>query len=264
MADTAQLFADMERKYNLPAGYLNRTYQIESNSGQNLFNKQSGAAGPFQFIPKTAKEYGLSNPYDINASTEAAARLAANNRSALEASGIKDPSAAHLYLAHQQGATGAANLLNSDKSAGSVVGNNAVAWNGGKPDQTGNDFANGIINKFNTGYNTDQTGQAAPMPPPTEVGYSPGMTADSTPTAPGEGAAGGEAGGIVSAISGLLASVKDDDWRKAGAKMVPLAGGLLAAGAPRSSGNAPQMGQIHRPQVNPQLFAGLLRKPWDV
>jgi hypothetical protein len=99
---------------------------------------------------------------------------------------------------------------------------------------------------------------------PTQVGYSPGMTASSTPTAPGEGAAGGEAGGIVSAISGLLASVKDDDWRKAGAKMVPLAGGLLAAGAPRSSGNAPQMGQIHRPQANQQLFAGLLRKPWDV
>jgi len=40
--------------------------------------------------------------------------------------------------------------------------------------------------------------------------------------------------------------------------------GLMAAGAPRSSAPAPQMGQIHRPQMNPQLFAGLLRKPWDV
>lgn len=40
--------------------------------------------------------------------------------------------------------------------------------------------------------------------------------------------------------------------------------GLMAAGAPKSSGPPPQMGQIHRPQMNPQLFAGLLRKPWDV
>jgi hypothetical protein len=40
--------------------------------------------------------------------------------------------------------------------------------------------------------------------------------------------------------------------------------GLMAAGAPRSSAPAPQMGQIHRPQANPNLFAGLLRKPWDV
>jgi hypothetical protein len=40
--------------------------------------------------------------------------------------------------------------------------------------------------------------------------------------------------------------------------------GLMASGAPKSSAPAPQMGQIHRPQANPNLFAGLLRKPWDV
>ena len=40
--------------------------------------------------------------------------------------------------------------------------------------------------------------------------------------------------------------------------------GLMAAGAPKSPAPMPQMGQIHRPQMNPKLFAGLLRNPWDV
>jgi hypothetical protein len=40
--------------------------------------------------------------------------------------------------------------------------------------------------------------------------------------------------------------------------------GLMAAGAPKSAGVPAPMGQIHRPQMNQQLFAGLLRKPWDV
>ena len=259
MVDTTQLFSDMERKYNLPAGYLNRTYQIESNSGQNLFNKKSGAAGPFQFIPSTAKAYGLSDPYDITASAEAAARLAADNRTALEAAGIKNPSAAHLYLAHQQGATGASGLLNSDKPASSIVGEKAVIWNNGKPDQTGSDFAGGIINKFNSGFSSGE-GAAAPMAAPIQVGYAPGMNASSTPTAPGEAGSTTTDGGL----SGLLASMKPEDWQKVGKELVPLTSGLLAAGAPKSAGSMPQMGQIHRPQMNPQLFAGLLRKPWDV
>jgi uncharacterized protein (TIGR02594 family) len=40
--------------------------------------------------------------------------------------------------------------------------------------------------------------------------------------------------------------------------------GLMAAGAPKSTAAPALGGQIHRPQMNPQLFAGLLRKPWDV
>lgn len=34
----------------------------------------AGAEGHFQFMPATAKEYGLKNPYDFNESSDAAAR----------------------------------------------------------------------------------------------------------------------------------------------------------------------------------------------
>lgn len=144
----AELFADLERRYNLPGGYLNRTWQIESSSGRNLLNPQSGAAGHFQFMPKTARQYGLKDPYDLEQSAEAAARLAADNRAQLQRAGIESPDASQLYLAHQQGAGGALKLLRSQEPATRVVGEKAVLWNSGQEGQTGADFANSIMSKF--------------------------------------------------------------------------------------------------------------------
>jgi len=147
MADN--LFGDLERQYGLPAGYLARTYQIESGSGANLYNPLSKAAGGFQFIPSTAKQYGLKDPYDLAQSAEAAARLAADNRAALQKAGIESPSAAQLYLAHQQGASGATRLLGgSDTKATDIVGEKAVLWNAGKASMTGPEFAERIMTKF--------------------------------------------------------------------------------------------------------------------
>lgn len=151
------MFGDIERRYNLPEGYLARVRQIESNNGQNTFNRMSGAAGDFQFIPSTARQYGLTNPYDTMSAADAAARLAADNRTVLTRNGI-DPNAANLYLAHQQGAQGAVNLLNSSAPAGSVVGERAVAWNGGDPSASAGDFARRILERFSG----NQAGLAAP------------------------------------------------------------------------------------------------------
>lgn len=53
------------------------------------------------------------------------------------------------------------------------------------------------------------------------------------------------------------------DWGKAGSGLASLGIGLMQAGAAKPVAS-PQMGQIHRPQMNQNLFAGLLRKPWDV
>ena len=147
MADN--LFGDLERQYGLPSGYLARTYQIESGSGANLYNPLSKAAGGFQFIPSTAKQYGLKDPYDLSQSAEAAARLAADNRASLQKAGIESPTAAQLYLAHQQGASGANKLLGgADTKATDIVGEKAVLWNAGKASMTGPEFADRIMAKF--------------------------------------------------------------------------------------------------------------------
>jgi hypothetical protein len=147
--DRNEIMANLERKYNLPSGYLARTRQIESAGGRNTYNANSGAAGDFQFIPSTAKAYGLKNPYDFESAADAAARLAVNNRNILAKAGIEDPSAAQLYLAHQQGAGGATKLLTAgDRPATSVVGKNAVLWNAGNEEVTGPGFAQQIMAKF--------------------------------------------------------------------------------------------------------------------
>jgi hypothetical protein len=150
MASSPQrLFSTLEAQYRLPQGYLNRLYQVESSGGRKLYNESSGAAGPFQFMPKTAKQYGLDDPYDLEESAKAAARLAADNRNALVRSGMENPSAGVLYLAHQQGATGALKLLsNTDKPAAELVGEKAVVLNAGKKDASAGEFASGIVGKF--------------------------------------------------------------------------------------------------------------------
>lgn len=142
----ADKFAAIEKQYGLPQGYLARVRNIESGGGRNTFNKLSGAAGDFQFIPSTAKQYGLSNPYDTEAAADAAARLAADNRAALIKAGIQDPTADQLYLAHQQGSGGATKLLtNPNARATDLLGANAVNWNGGNADMTAGDMAKRVM-----------------------------------------------------------------------------------------------------------------------
>lgn len=144
-------FGNYETQYGLPSGYLNRTMQIESRGDVNAVNPNSGAAGPFQFISSTARQYGLDNPHDLRASADAAARLARDNASVLRSRLGRDPTAAELYLAHQQGAGGAAKLLaNPNARAADLVGKKAVEWNGGRPDMTAQEFANLWLRKFGT------------------------------------------------------------------------------------------------------------------
>jgi len=53
---------------------------------------------------------------------------------------------------------------------------------------------------------------------------------------------------------------KDFDYAKLAGSGIS----MMAAAMPKAASGPGPMGQIHRPQMNPQLFAGLLRKPWDV
>lgn len=63
----------LESKYGLPAGLLDTIWNTESGRGKNM-RSGAGAMGHFQFMPATAKEYGLQNPDDFNESSDAAAR----------------------------------------------------------------------------------------------------------------------------------------------------------------------------------------------
>jgi hypothetical protein len=274
------LFLELEQKYKLPAGFLARIYQIESGSGANLYNPLSKAAGGFQFIPSTAKQYGLKDPYDLTQSAEAAARLAADNRAALQKAGIEDPTASQLYLAHQQGAGGASKLLSgTDKKAADLVGKNAVVWNAGNPEMTGYEFANKIMSKFDGGGQADAppTGVTPPWQAPMGMigdldqkylngGLSflaspiTGLLGGGSPQPPPATPMPGQR------MPDILASVVGGDKRFEPAGMTPatmkdlaglssLGNSLMAAGAPKA---APMLsGVSHRPKVKDDLFAGL-------
>lgn len=53
----------LEEKYNLPPGLL-RSVAITESGGEQYAVSRAGAMGPWQFMPKTAKEFGL-NGYDV-------------------------------------------------------------------------------------------------------------------------------------------------------------------------------------------------------
>jgi hemolysin-activating ACP:hemolysin acyltransferase len=144
-----ELFANLEQKYKLPQGYLARVYQVESSGGKNVYNEESGAEGPFQFMPRTSRVVGLKNPYDLAESADAAARLAVQNRAYLQKKGIEEVDGRTLYLAHAQGAAGAHRLLsNPEQPATALVGEKAVTQNAGKKGQPSAEFAEQLMNRY--------------------------------------------------------------------------------------------------------------------
>lgn len=74
-ADKAKLMSDLERTHGLSSGLLGRVLAIESSNGKHLVSPK-GALGPFQFMPATAKEYGLTpeDAMSFEKSAPAAAR----------------------------------------------------------------------------------------------------------------------------------------------------------------------------------------------
>lgn len=75
----AELFGALESKYALPAGLLGRMWKKESAEGTQMVSPK-GALGHFQFMPRTAQEYGVTDPYDLEQSADGAARKMADLR----------------------------------------------------------------------------------------------------------------------------------------------------------------------------------------
>lgn len=161
-------------RYNVDPKALVRIAQLESNLDPRAQNPRSSAGGLFQFIDSSAKQYGLSDRFDPNQSADAAARLMRDNALQLRRNLGRDPLPGELYLAHQQGATGASRLLtNPNARAVDIVGEQAVLLNGGRPDMTAGEFANMWINKAGGDPANQAPGAAVAMPVNIQGGQVP-------------------------------------------------------------------------------------------
>lgn len=137
-----QVITDAANRYGVSPDALMRVAMIESGGNPAAKNPNSSAGGLFQFIDSTARQYGLSNKFDAAQSADAAARLMRDNATYLRKTLNREPTAGELYLAHQQGAGGAAKLLaNPNALAVDVIGYEAVRLNGGAPGMTAGQFA---------------------------------------------------------------------------------------------------------------------------
>jgi len=90
-----------------------KTFAHIESRGNPLANRgEKSAQGLFQFIPSTAKKYGLSNRLNAVENTRAAMQLTKSNANDLKRFGIP-VNPLNLYLAHQQGAGGLIQIYNN-------------------------------------------------------------------------------------------------------------------------------------------------------
>lgn len=74
-ARAADLFARLERAYALPAGILDRIWKRESNRGDPKYMlSDKGAEGHMGFMPATARQYGVTDPGDLDNSATGTAK----------------------------------------------------------------------------------------------------------------------------------------------------------------------------------------------
>ncbi len=71
---SAKLFARDEAEWELPPGILDKIWAAESGRGQHMLSS-AGAQGHFQFMPETAKQYGVVDPNNLSQSAEGAAHM---------------------------------------------------------------------------------------------------------------------------------------------------------------------------------------------
>lgn len=110
-------------KYGVSSDFMLNMMQIESSGNPNAVSP-TGATGLFQFTRGTGKAYGLfPNGVDMRKdpvmNAEAAARLALDNARSLESVGVP-ATPGMLYLAHQQGPWGAAQIFKAALTGGEV------------------------------------------------------------------------------------------------------------------------------------------------
>lgn len=146
------LWDSLEEQYNLPERWLEVVAFIESSyNPQAIGVTNADAKGFFQFTPITLIDYP-HDPFNPEQNSEAAARYASNNKRFLERSLGREPNPFELYLAHQQGAKGAFQLLTAPPSvlAADVRNRSAISGQNLDPDTT---TVKQFIDKFKNRYN---------------------------------------------------------------------------------------------------------------
>lgn len=152
------IITETATRYGIDPESFKRFAWVESKLDPKAVSP-TGAKGLFQFTSGTAKQYGLAKPFDPKANADAAARLYLDNQKTLTKTLGRAPNEAELYLAHQQGAGGAAALLARpganvvDALAPAYKGDRkaaarAIKVNGGSLDMTAGQFAARWTNKF--------------------------------------------------------------------------------------------------------------------
>jgi hypothetical protein len=153
-------FTTLEAENGLPAGFLERTAFLESGGNPRAKNPESTAGGLFQQIDDNARAYGVKDRFDPVQSTDGAVDFAVDNMRILTAALGREPTAAELYLAHQQGGGGARALLSNtsanvvDALAPIYKGDReraarAVRLNKGNVNMTAGEFASLWLDRFN-------------------------------------------------------------------------------------------------------------------
>lgn len=73
-ADKEAYLSSLEKQFGLPAGLLDSVWKQESGRGKNKLSR-AGAKGDFQFMDKTAAQYGVLDSNDFGQSAMGAARM---------------------------------------------------------------------------------------------------------------------------------------------------------------------------------------------
>ncbi|MGX7706311.1 transglycosylase SLT domain-containing protein [Methylobacterium sp. Gmos1] len=172
------LIADVATRNEINPDYLQKLVQVESGGNPNAVSP-TGAKGLTQFTRGTAKAYGLTDPFDPAANLQAAARLTIDNRAALARVLGRTPTDGELYLAHQQGAGGAAKILaNPNATMGQLGLGQAAAVNGGSPGMSAGEFAQKWVGRFDgmsspASAPVTRVAQAAPVAPAAHQAAAP-------------------------------------------------------------------------------------------
>lgn len=156
------------QKNGVDPALANATAHIESDHGANAGSPTQRYAGIFQLGPEERELVGGSAAGigSLDEQVDQGTKLLGLRKTQLAEVLGREPTNAEVYLAHQQGVTGAWSLLTKpDTRAGDLVGNAAIRANGGDPDAPAGQFVSIWQSRYNAAAaRFADTGVAAPIP----------------------------------------------------------------------------------------------------